>query len=98
MSEKNKHTQGNLKHLSKDDGDKNNNNNNKNQSYQLEVIIQFNSLFIYVLNSTAKWPITESAQIQTTALKQHMTKQTKTTNKQIIIIIIIIIKQSQVII
>jgi hypothetical protein len=48
-----------LQHLSSDNGDKdddnNNNNNNNNQSYQLEVMmmIQFSSLFIYVLNSTA---------------------------------------------
>jgi hypothetical protein len=44
------------------------------------LIIQFNSLFIYLhaeLNS--QWPITESTLIQTTAIRQHKTKQTKTT-------------------
>jgi hypothetical protein len=37
------------------------------------MVIQFNSLFIYVLSSTANGQIKESAQIQT-AIRQHMTK------------------------
>jgi hypothetical protein len=43
-------------------------------------LIQF---FIYLraeLNS--QWPVTESARIQTTAIRQHRTKQTKTTTKE----------------
>jgi hypothetical protein len=42
--------------------------------------IQF---FIYLraeLNS--QWPVTKSARIHTTAIRQHRTKQTKTTTKQ----------------
>jgi hypothetical protein len=51
----------------------------------LLFIIQFNSLFIYVLSSTANGQL-ESARIQTTAaIRQHRTKQTKnnkTNNKK----------------
>jgi hypothetical protein len=39
------------------------------------IIIQFNSLFIYMLNSTANGQL-QSARIQTTAIRQHRTKQT----------------------
>jgi hypothetical protein len=44
------------------------------------MIIQ---LFIYLraeLNS--QWPITESARIQTAAIRQHRTKQTTTKNRK----------------
>jgi hypothetical protein len=49
------------------------------------IIINYSiQFFIYLcaeLNS--QWPITESARIQTTAIRQHMTKQTtKTTTKE----------------
>jgi hypothetical protein len=49
-------------------------------TYNNSILIQ---LFIYLhaeLNS--QWSITESARIQTTAIRQHRTKQTKTTNQR----------------
>jgi hypothetical protein len=39
-------------------------------------------LFIYLrAELKSQWPITESARIQTTAIRQHRTKQTKNNNK-----------------
>jgi hypothetical protein len=40
------------------------------------IIIQFNSLFIYVLNLTANGQL-QSARIQTTVIRQHRIKQKK---------------------
>jgi hypothetical protein len=40
----------------------------------MPVIIQFNSLFINVPNSTAKWPITQSAR-NNNKVRQHRTQQ-----------------------
>jgi hypothetical protein len=41
------------------------------------IMIQFNSLFIYVLILNSKWPITQSARIQTTAAIRQQTKYKK---------------------
>jgi hypothetical protein len=49
--------------------DNSSNNNNNNNSIQFLIYLRAE------LNS--QWPITESEQVQTTALRQHRTKQTK---------------------
>jgi hypothetical protein len=52
----------------------------KNMMMMMLIILQF---FIYLrADLTSQWPITESARIQTTAIRQHGTKQTKTTEKE----------------
>jgi hypothetical protein len=44
------------------------------------IIIQF---FTYLrAEPNSQWPITESAQIQTTAIRQHRTKQTEKQQKK----------------
>jgi hypothetical protein len=61
------------------------------------VLVMFNSIlsiqyFDYLSSElNSQWQITESARIQTTAIRQHRTKQTRKQRKVIIIKMIIII-------
>jgi hypothetical protein len=56
----------------------------KTTSYTMMMMMMMMIQFCIYLRSELKsqWPITESARIQTTAMKQHRAKQTNETTKQ----------------
>jgi hypothetical protein len=52
---------------------------NASTSLQIIIIIQLNTLFVYLLMSS-QWPVTESAQIRTTeSTRQHKDETNKRT-------------------